>query len=290
MEKIYNDLQIQLLSYYEYLIALLPKLAVAVLVFSLLFFIANRSKRVVNQRLTQRMDDPLLAQFLSRTLRIAIIVIAVIIVLHIIGLSAAAGGLLAGAGVSAFVIGFAFKDIGENLLAGLMMAFNRPFRIGDTVELNGVKGKVITLNFRDTHIKTFDGKDIFIPNANIIKNPVVNYTIDGYLRYDFAVGLDYGSDVRKAQQIIMDILNQSEGVLQEDKKPDVQLTNLNTSTMDLTVYYWIDTFNSRVPATDLKTALMEKILTQLDKAGYYMPGDIIELKNYKDADFKQANA
>lgn len=288
MDQILTDLQAQLSSYYESVIALLPKLAVAILVFSLLFFLANRSKRIVNRRLSSQMDDPLLAQFLSRVIRIAIIIVAVIIVLNIIGLSSAAGGLLAGAGVSAFVIGFAFKDIGENLLAGLMLAFNRPFRVGDTVELDNVKGKVITLNFRDTHIKTFDGKDIFVPNANIIKNPVVNYTIDGFLRNDFVVGLDYGSDIDKAQKIMMDILNSTEGVLQEDKKPNVQLTNLNTSTMDMTIYYWIDTFNSKVPSMQLKTTLMESIVKALEGEGYYLPGNIIELKNYKDLEIKSS--
>ena len=80
--------------------------------------------------------------------------------------------MLAGAGISAFIIGFALKDIGENFLAGIILAFKRPFRVGDIVDINGLKGKVLTLNLRDTQIKTGDGKDVFIPNAVIIKNPL----------------------------------------------------------------------------------------------------------------------
>ncbi|HAZ24509.1 MAG TPA: mechanosensitive ion channel protein MscS, partial [Algoriphagus sp.] len=99
-------------------------------------------------------------------------------------------GLLAGAGITAFVIGFALKDIGENFLAGILLAFKRPFKVGDTVDINGIRGVVLNLNLRDTQIKTPDGKDVFIPNATIIKNPLVNFTIDGFLRYDFIVGLD----------------------------------------------------------------------------------------------------
>ena len=87
--------------------------------------------------------------------------VALLLVLTIIGLGGVATGLLSGAGVGAFVIGFAFKDIGENFLAGILMAFDRPFNVGDTVELGGEKGKVIALNLRNTQVKSFDGIRIF---------------------------------------------------------------------------------------------------------------------------------
>ena len=108
--------------------------------------------------------------------------------------------------LTAIVIGFAFKDIGENFLAGVMMAFNRPFRIGDTIKSGDVEGKIVELSLRDTHIKTFDGKDVYVPNGQILKNPVYNYTIDGFLRHQFSIGIDYNSDIKKARDLIMNIL------------------------------------------------------------------------------------
>jgi len=181
-------------GYYDGVIEILPKFVVATIAFSLIFFLANSGKRIVTTRLSKQMDDPLLARFLGRVVKVAGILLAVMIGFQILGLGDIAAGVFAGASFSAVVVGFAFKDIGENFLAGIILAFNRPFRVGDTVELDGQKGVVVTLDMRTSHIKTFDGKDVYIPNASVVKTPVINYTIDGFIRQDFIVGLDYGSD------------------------------------------------------------------------------------------------
>jgi small-conductance mechanosensitive channel len=270
-------------------VALLPKLILAIVVFTLLFFIANQTRNFVNKRLSTQMDDPLLARFLARLTKMAINIIGLLFVLKIIGLSDIAAGLITGASVSAIVVGFAFKDIGENFLAGIMLAFNRPFRVGDTVELNGHTGKVIALNLRNTQIKSFDGKDIFIPNANIVKNPVINYTIDGFLRYDFTVGLDYGSDVDKAMKIMMDTLMKVPNLLKDKGKgPSVSYSSLGASSLNLTAYFWIDTEDPKVSAGTVRTEAVDKVLSALDEAGFYMPGDIVEMKNYKEVELKTA--
>lgn len=287
MEKFINDLVANLQTYYESFVDVLPKLILAFLVFAVLLFIANRTRSVVNTRLSHRMDDPLLARFLGTVAKTMIVLVALLLVLRIIGLGSLATGLLSGAGVSAFVIGFAFKDIGENFLAGIMMAFDRPFNVGDTVELSGEKGKVVALNLRNTQIKSFDGKDIFIPNANILKNAVTNYTIDGFLRYDFNIGLDYGSDVSEATKIILETLKDVSGILQEQKQPSVSLGSLDSSTFTLTAYYWLDTYDPEISSGAIKTRAVDKVLTNLEKAGFYMPGDIIEMKTYKGVEVEK---
>ncbi len=282
MNKLFGDLLINMETYYTQLVFLLPKVLLASIVFAFFYFLANRSRNFVNTRLTKNMDDPLLATFLSRVVKIAIVLIALLFALQILGLAGVATGLITGAGVSAIVIGFAFKDIGENFLAGIMLAFHRPFRVGDTVDLDGYTGKVVALNLRNSRIKTFDGKDIFIPNANIIKNPVVNYTMDGFLRYDFTIGLDYGSDINKAIQVIMKTMQQVSGVLQEEKKISISVSSLGTSTLDLRVYYWLNTFDASASSGVVKTQAVQQTLDALMKAGFYLPGNILEIKNYKE--------
>lgn len=280
MENILTDLWNNIQTYYDELIQLLPRLVMAIIVFVVLTFVASRTRRFAYRRLSVRMDDPLLARFLARTIKTTIITIAFLLVLHIIGLSGVAVGLLSTAGLGAFIIGFAFKDIGENFLAGVMLAFNRPFKIGDAVKLDGLEGKVVSLNLRNTQIKTFDGKDVFIPNANIIKNPVINYTIDGFLRAEFKIGLDYEADVNEAINLILITLNKIPGVLKEEKKPAVYISEPATSTLNLIIYYWIDTFDPNVNGLQLKTDVIKNVLKTLNQAGYYLPADIIELKNY----------
>ncbi|MBK8196272.1 MAG: mechanosensitive ion channel [Lewinellaceae bacterium] len=226
MDTLLTDLWSNIHDYYDSFVALLPKLFIALILFAVLLLLARSSRRFSQRRLTARMDDPLLARFIARLIGTLIIILAILVSLQIVGLGGMAVGLLSTAGLGAFIIGFAFKDIGENFLAGIVLAFNRPFRVGDTVELSGIKGTVVTLNLRDTQIKTFDGKDIYIPNAMVVKNPVVNYTIDGFLRLDFTVGLDYGSDYTRAMQVMLDTVNSVPGVLKGEKAPSFAITDL----------------------------------------------------------------
>jgi len=282
MNKFINDLIQKLNDYYDGFVGVFPQLVLAVITFIVLLFIANRAQKIISTKLSIRMDDPLLAKFLGRVVRSIITIFALMLVMKIIGLADIAAGLLAGASVSAVVVGFAFKDIAENFLAGIMLAFNRPFRVGDTVELDGIKGKVVSLDMRTSQIKSFDGKDIYIPNASVIKNPVINYTIDGFMRQEFTVGLDYGSDIDKAIDILKNTILKIDGVIKDDKKPNVHINDLNTSTLDVTVQYWLNTFDTKFPGTTIRTNAINRSLIALDEAGFYMPGEVIELKNYND--------
>ena len=136
MDTLLNDLLANMESYYDTLVIILPKILLASLVFSIFYFLANRSRNFVNARLTRNMDDPLLAIFLSRVVKIAMVLIAFLFALQILGLAGVATGIVTGASISAIVIGFAFKDIGENFLAGIMLAFNRPFQVLSLIHIS----------------------------------------------------------------------------------------------------------------------------------------------------------
>ena len=249
--------------------------------FLVFVFLARKSRTVLSRRLVKRMDDDLLANFLANIFGAIVILIGLLVVFRIIGLTGVISGLLAGAGISAFVIGFALKDIGENFLAGIVLAFKRPFQVGDIVDVSGIKGQVLTLNLRDTQLKTGDGQDIFIPNALIIKNPLINFTIDGFLRYDFIIGLDYGSEYESAMQLIRDVIQDVPDILKDHKKPTVWVKELAESTLNLQVTFWVNTFDRSIPDTDVKSAAILKVLVALEKAGYNLPARIVELKNYR---------
>lgn len=250
-------------------------------VFLLFLFIARKSKTFLRSRLIKKMDDDLLANFLAGIFSTIVILAGLLIVFRIIGLTGVVSGLLAGAGISAFIIGFALKDIGENFLAGLILAFKRPFRVGDIVDISGIRGQVLTLNLRDTQIKTGDGKDVFIPNGIILKNPLVNFTIDGFLRYDFIIGLDYGSSYKKAIELIKSSIQTVPGVLVGNKSPEVWVDELAESTLNIQVTFWVDTLDRTVSDAVVKSEAILTVLTALEKAGYNLPAKIIELKNHQ---------
>ncbi|MEL6805891.1 MAG: mechanosensitive ion channel family protein, partial [Bacteroidota bacterium] len=135
---------------------------------------------------------------------------------------------------------------------------------------------------RNTRIKTFDGKDVFIPNASMIKNRVTNFVLDGFLRQDFSIKLDATDQVDQAREIIKQQLDDIPGILQEEKAPSVHLTELGPNQKNLTAYYWIDTFDQRYSGLEMKTQALNRCQTALIEAGYYLPGDVLELKGYKD--------
>ena len=262
----------------------LPEIAAGIIFLLIMIVISIFVKRIVSKRIKPKSRNPLLADFFAKLISLILILIGIIFFLELIGLGSIAGHLLAGAGVVTFIIGFAFKDIGENFLSGIILAFNSPFGINDMIETENTVGVVTMINLRETVIKTPDGKDVFIPNSQILKNPLINYTIDGYLRYDFIVGLDYESDVRKAIETINNELENIPEVITE-KKHLIVIDELMASTINLKVFFWIDTFSSKSRSFHLK--IRSKVISQVVKSlidtGFYLPSDIIEIKNHNNS-------
>lgn len=270
-------------KYWESIIEKVPELTVGIILLLFFLFIGVFTRRLIQKRLKTKIKDKLLLSFISRSVLLIFAVIGIVIFLNQIGLGTAAGGLLAGAGVTALILGFAFKDIGENFIAGFFLAFSRPFSIGDIVEINGFMGKVKDLTFRNSQIRTYDGRDIFIPNSMMIKNPLVNYTKDGLMRHDFVVGLDYGEDVAEAIAVIMKSLKAVTSIVQKKElAPFVIIDQFGTSTINLKIFFWINTFDVLGSFTVLRSQVMQSVINALIKEGFNLPADIIELKIYQE--------
>lgn len=118
-----------------------------------------------------------------------------LLALQIIGFSDVVGGLLGGRSLSAFLVGFVFKDIAENFLAGVILTFNRPFNTNDSIQVKEHLSRVMELNLRTTRIKTYDGKATYVPNSVLMKESVTNFTRDGFIRQVFLVGIDCNADI-----------------------------------------------------------------------------------------------
>lgn len=265
--EILTDLQSEISTYYSSLISVLPKIALGIVLSTVLFILLSYARKQIFKMILKRAEDPLFVNFLERIVGFFNTIITILFFLYVIGLEGIAGTILAAAGVTAFVIGFAFKDIGENFLAGIILAFKRPFKIGDTIESNKVVGTILALNIRDTHIKTSDGKDVFIPNAQIIKNPLFNYTTDGYVRKGFTIAVENGTEVEKARKAIIDSLSTVKGIISDYKKPLAFATEFNSSTIQLEVQFWVNTFDKSVSEKEVINQALVKVYGGLAKAG-----------------------
>ena len=259
----------------------LPRIALAIVVLVVGILIANWITRIIRRQIKQKSHDPLMSGFLSKAIKLILMVVLVMLTLNVAGLSGIAGALLATAGASAVVLGFAFKDIAENFLAGIILAFNRPFRVDDTVQIEDVFGKIKEMEFRYTKITTFDGRNVYIPNSDVLTKPVFNLTEDGYFRAEFVVGIAYEDDIDSAKDVIRGCFSADKGIVNDDQHVCfVAEDELAASTVNLKVYFWVETEAFRRRMLTIRGNLMKRVKNRLTEAGFNLPADIRELKFY----------
>lgn len=274
--KFYNDV----IQYFEtnYI-----NLAFILLFFISGFLIVNLLKRRIRRRLIRKSPNHITAKFISQIFGFVLKFIVVFITLYLLGLASFTNKILAGAGLLAFVIGFALKDIGENFLAGVILAFKSPFELDDLIEVNGIEGFVKDINIRETLLKTPDGKDVFVPNSIILKNPLFNYTIDGFLRYEFTVGIAYKNNPTEVLRLVLETVNNVTGVLKGDKKPTITIHELAANSININVKFWVDTFVSskRYVHHSIRSQVLNDVVATLVTHGIMLPASVIEVKNHE---------
>ena len=141
--------------------------------------------------------------------------IGVLIALDLIGLTSVVGAVLGSAGVVGLVLGFAFRDIAENYIAGILLSVRRPFEPGDHVVIENREGKVISVNSRATVLMTMDGNHLQLPNSLVFKSIVLNYSKNPRRRFDFGMLIDPSHSIRESQTLAMTAIAQIECVLDD---------------------------------------------------------------------------
>ncbi len=274
-------------GFWESIIAGLPGFLVSLVVLLVFVLLGKLFYRIFVKRIRIRLKDTIISSFTGELIKWAFYVTGIIFFLNSLGLGGVAGSLIAGAGVTALIFGFAFKDIAENLLSGILLAINRPFLIGDIIEVGGVTGPVQQVDLRTTRIKTVDGRDIFIPNAIVVKNVFTNYTRDGFLRLDFSVGLDTSQDIEKARQLIIHHLKNIENVM-NDPEPNVELYKFAESSTAVKVMFWTNIFHTAkedqvLLGEPIRSKVMREVKDLLLDNGFNLPSHILEHKMYDDS-------
>ena len=251
--------------------SILPQAIAAALAF-LAFAFAGRLAGIAITRFAGNKASARVSRVARRVLQWALSVFGLVIALNILGLTAIAGSLLATGGLMAVILGFAFRSIGENLLAGIFLGFSRTFEVGDLVESSGHTGTVRDVNLRSVQIRTGDGRDIFIPCAQIFTNPLVNFTRDGLRRGDFVVGVDYRHDPGEVRELLLRIVTRTGSVLTEPA-PTVLVSEFHASYQELRVFFWVDT-RGEGNLGQIRSYLMRSCLQGLKEAGIVLSSDV----------------
>ena len=174
--------------------------------------------------------------------------------------------LIAGLGVTGFILGFAFQESHGNLASGLMIAVNEPFKVGDVVDAAGHTGSVLEVNMMATVMLTPDNKRIVLPNKGVWGGPIVNYSAMDTRRVDLQVGIAYGEDVEKAVSVIRDAVRRVPGVL-ATPEPAVAVAGLDASQVTINVRPWA----KNADYWSVRSATLQTVKEELDRVGIEIP-------------------
>lgn len=216
--------------------------------------------------------DDILFDLLIRFSHFIIYTVAIVIALDLLGINVVP--FVAGAGVAGIAIGFAAKDTLSNLIAGVLLIIDRPFEIGDRIEVwsapagSATWGDVIDIGLRATKIKTTDNIIIIIPNNEIMVRDIINYTIiSENIRVRINIGIAYDADLQKAKNAILQVAQATEWVA-DDPPPKVVVRNFGESSVDLQLRVWIYDARRRM---DTISDITDKVKEAFDAEGIEIP-------------------
>ena len=221
------------------------------------------------------LERPSFAHVMGRVVALAMGLVGFLAAVTVIFPTVKPVNVLGSLGFFSIAVGFAFRDILENLLAGLLLLFRAPFRTHDEVKVGEVRGKVVEINLRETVIRTYDGRQVLIPNATVYKNPITVQTGYAAVRDEATVGVAYGTDLEKARDVALARLQAEPGVL-DDPVPLVLVEELGASTIDLRLLFW--TTPQQAQVRKVRDSVLRDVVRAYDDAGIEMPTDILQLE------------
>lgn len=247
----------------------LPYVALAALTFGA-FYLGARLLRAGVQRLTRRARRGRnVALVFGRLSQGVLIFVGLLVSLSIVFPSFRASDLIQLLGISSVAIGFAFRDILQNFLAGILILLTEPFRIGDQIVYGGFEGTVEDIQTRATFLQTYDGRRVIIPNSNLFTNAVTINTAFPQRRMQYDVGIGVGDDIDRAKALILEAVGQIDEVLKEPA-PQVLVVELADFSVKLRVWFWIKP-PVRIEALHAQDRVLSAIKARLIQDGIDLP-------------------
>ena len=224
----------QLHSMARALVASLPSFAIALVILVLTWIIAKFAARIADALTGKTTLRPSLKNLVDTVVKLVIWIAGFMIALMVVLPGMTPASLIAGLGIGAVAIGFAFQDIFENFLAGVLIMLREKMRIGDIIECEGIKGKVEHITLRETHVRKLSGELTIVPNSILFKNPVEILTDEQMRRHEVVCGVSYDTDLDHAAEVIERSVRSVEGI-ELDKGVDVFAIEFNSSSVDFKV-------------------------------------------------------
>ncbi len=255
-------------------IAQAPFLAVAAAAFIAILFLGRLARGVVRRTLGRY--DAAFTEMVARLIYVSIVVLGLFVALWIAVPSVEFGQLFASLGVTGLILGFALRDIIENFVAGILILWRRPFRVGDQIRSGSYEGTVAEINFRSTLLRTYDGVRVYIPNGKVFSEPLENMTSNETRRSLVVLGVSQDASFAEARRVILETLAAIDDVLR-DPPPMVVFAEVGDFANILHVLYWTSP-PTRLAELTTRSLVTERLYTALPAAGITFPYPIQTLQ------------
>lgn len=243
----------------------LPNIFAALVILVLSFYLARILSRVLVRVLQRQQAAVSVSELLSQMLRWAIISFGIIAALQrFFNVTA----FLTGLGILGFTVGFALQNIMQNFASGIILLIQQPFKVNDNVGIVGYDGTVLAIGLRTTELKTLDGRIIFLPNGDVLSQPILNYTRSNRRRVELPIGVAYDSNTDLVRKTILEEVKKVPGFVNEPE-PQVIFHTFGASSIDLNVQFWVDTaINTPITGKDIA---LSKIKVAFEKKKIEIP-------------------
>lgn len=226
-------------TWFDVFVSMLPNMAAAVILLIVFIVLAKLGAMMVKKIFSKTSDNVALKNLFSTTVQYTIIGLGIFIILGILKLDKAVTSLLAGVGIIGLALGFAFQDITANFVSGIIIAFRRPFMLGDIVEVNDIMGIASRTNLRVTVIKTFQGQEVYIPNKDVLQSPIYNFSTLRKRRIDLMVGVSYGDDLEKVESLVKETIKKLDGII-DPENTIFDYEEFGSSSINFNIRFWIE--------------------------------------------------
>jgi small conductance mechanosensitive channel len=217
---------------------MLPNFLIALVVVTITVWLSKFLRNIAKKAIIRISGNKAIADLMASISYIIVFSLGLFIALRVLDLDKTVTSLLAGVGIVGLALGFAFKDIASNFIAGIYMAIKSPINVGDVIEYHEVYGKVKQIGLRAITIVSFQGQNIIIPNRLIMEEKYKHYTINKERRIDLDVGISYGDDLDKVEKVTIDAIKKIDYLLQ-GKPVDLYFNEFADSAITFTVRYWV---------------------------------------------------
>lgn len=258
----------QVQGYWRGFIESLPNLGFAIVVLLVTWGVSALVKNLIGRALESTKVRPALVDLAQTLTSVLLWILGFLVAMSVLFPSVKPSSILTALGIGGIAVGFAFKDIFENFLAGVMIMLRKPMRVGDYIECEGVEGRIEKIMIRDTYVRDLNDELLLVPNGILYKNPVKVTTDRELRRYEITAGVSYDTDVDEAREVIREAVEGLEGI-SANEPIDVFAREFNSSSIDFTVRWWADSTQLGMHRT--RDKVIASIKRALDDAGIEIP-------------------